>query len=382
MVVVLLHSSHSNLLPLRFLCWCASSLFLSPPLSTHTHTPLSPLPPSPSRSYNLLPSSFLAAAYTYADDNDSIPECSTFADVGGFSFELPEHHLIIANAAGLYVEIETAADPHYEPMGLNRVHINTCGAGAGGACVATHPLLTPTAGPPFLFTDNTSYGVAIGPWWTTAADPPASRTAFATLTYLDIAGISYAPVYSDVSTTVAFSVEYYLLTVGGIVTQSYNISVQADGSKPLVAVTSSVELIGGPAILARAAARGVVLPPEHIERARAAGVLDPDWVRTSPAANLTRFGVQFPAFLFDGATNTTVAVDQASDSFSVSGPAGSGWGAGVFSVEAPAAGHTYTWTYDQADTTVSRNGVVATAWVETTFQTQAPSFTQYVTGTN
>ena len=55
--------------------------------------------------YNLLPAAMLSAAHLYADAADAIPECSTPADVGGYVVELPEHHLVIANAGGVYVVV-------------------------------------------------------------------------------------------------------------------------------------------------------------------------------------------------------------------------------------------------------------------------------------
>ncbi len=322
--------------------------------------------------YNLLPASMVAAAFMYADE--SITECPTFADVGGFAIELPEHHLVIANAGGVYTEIETSADPNYDPMGLHRVHINTCGVGAQGSCVSAYTHITPTAGPPFFTGEGT--GIAIGPWWSTA-DAPANRTSFAGLNYLDVAAISVTPNWGLSSTNVAFSVEYFLLVTGAVVTQSYNISVNVDGSKPLVAVTSSVQMLGGKGVVARAASKGVSIPASHMDRARERGVFEPAWL-SSPSANMTRFGTQFPIFLFDGASNSTVAVDDAALSATVSGPAS--WGSAVFSLAPPQSGHQITLTYDaSAIPTVSRNGLMNTLWAETNFDTASPSMTQYVT---
>jgi hypothetical protein len=70
--------------------------------------------------YNLLTASMLATAWRFA--NDDIVEGPSPADVGGFVVELPEFHKVIANAGGLYAEIETAADPHYNSTGLLRIH--------------------------------------------------------------------------------------------------------------------------------------------------------------------------------------------------------------------------------------------------------------------
>jgi hypothetical protein len=70
--------------------------------------------------YNLLAASMLASAWLFADDE--ITEGACPADVGGFVFQLPEFHKIFANAGGLYLELDTGADPHYNSTGLIRVH--------------------------------------------------------------------------------------------------------------------------------------------------------------------------------------------------------------------------------------------------------------------
>ena len=70
--------------------------------------------------YNLLAASMLATASMFADDD--IAERACPADAGGFVFELPAFHKVFANAGGLYMEIDTDADPHYNSTGLIRVH--------------------------------------------------------------------------------------------------------------------------------------------------------------------------------------------------------------------------------------------------------------------
>ena len=70
--------------------------------------------------YNLLAASMMATAWKLADD--SIAEGACPADVGGFVVELPEFHKVFANCGGLYLELDTAADPHYNSTGLIRVH--------------------------------------------------------------------------------------------------------------------------------------------------------------------------------------------------------------------------------------------------------------------
>lgn len=329
--------------------------------------------------YNLLPASMLAAAYMYADD--SIPECSAPADVGGFVFELPEHHLVIGNVGGVYVEIETYGDPHYDPIGLHRVHINTCGVGQSNTCVATYALLGPTAGPPFYTEPGT--GIAIGPWWSTS-DAPNTQISLAGLNYSNIAGIAFTPGWNTNQTVITFSIEYYLLLNGIIITQDYIVSVNDDGSSPQISVTSSIALPGGLAILERAKDRKVTIDKDHIERATKLGIMDKNWNRTSLSANLTRFGTQFPVFQYDGATNTTAVLNSVARTLTISGPANQTWGTVQYTVPEPAPGHNDTWTYNPnpAVATVCRNGLMGTAWVETNFDTPTPSMTQIITATN
>jgi len=71
--------------------------------------------------YNLLPMAMLAIAYSRADD--SITERPFPAEVGGYVFDARQtFHKIAAAAGGYYVLIDTAADPHYNATGLQRVH--------------------------------------------------------------------------------------------------------------------------------------------------------------------------------------------------------------------------------------------------------------------
>jgi hypothetical protein len=74
--------------------------------------------------YNLLAASMLATAWLFADD--TIAESASPADVGGFVFQLPDFHKIFANCGGLYLELDSAADPHYNSTGLIRVHKTGC----------------------------------------------------------------------------------------------------------------------------------------------------------------------------------------------------------------------------------------------------------------
>ena len=291
--------------------------------------------------YNNLPAAMLAAAHLYADDD--VPECAAPADVGGFVFELPEHHLVIANAAGVYVEIETGADCNYEPAGLHRVHMNTCGVGAAAGCVAVNPLLITSAGPPCGAVGEGGSGgpIAFGPWWSTAADAPgAPRTLLSAHGFANVSAATLVPGFSVNASHVAFDLTFELHGDGAAVTQHYALSAAADGGAPTVAVATSVALTG-----------------------------------RAPAA-LTRFGLQLPAFVFDGATNATLALDAAAGTATVAAP---GWGAAVYAVTST---RNLSWALDDAPPHATRNGLMTQVWVETAFESAAPTIALSITGAN
>jgi hypothetical protein len=91
--------------------------------------------------YNLLAASMLATAWLFADDR--IPEGACPADIGGFVIHLPDFHKVIANAGGLYVEVDTCADPNYNSTGLLRVHrkgVDGLVGPSDGAAIKDEPL--------------------------------------------------------------------------------------------------------------------------------------------------------------------------------------------------------------------------------------------------
>ena len=85
--------------------------------------------------YNLLAAGMLALAWERADE--AIPEGGCPAEHGGFVVELPAFHKMVANAGGLYVEVETAAQGKYDSTGLLRLHRAGC-----------EPLLGPSSNVP------------------------------------------------------------------------------------------------------------------------------------------------------------------------------------------------------------------------------------------
>ncbi|HXG23220.1 MAG TPA: hypothetical protein VNJ09_01600, partial [Chthonomonadales bacterium] len=98
--------------------------------------------------YNLLAASMLATAHLF--DDASIPEGPSPADVGGFVLHLPDFHKVIASAGGLYLELDTAADPSFNSTGLLRIHK-----------AGVEPLIGPSDGSP-LACGPLTVGIA---WW-------------------------------------------------------------------------------------------------------------------------------------------------------------------------------------------------------------------------
>ena len=86
---------------------------------------------------NLLAVAMIALGYEYASrTDDKVTEKPTPAETGGFIIDLREgFHKLIANAGGMYVEVETAGDKKYSPTGLVRIHSLT-----------GHPQLGPSDG--------------------------------------------------------------------------------------------------------------------------------------------------------------------------------------------------------------------------------------------
>jgi len=116
--------------------------------------------------YSLLASSFLGLAAVFADE--SIAEAPCPAELGGYVFELrPAFGKVFASCRGSYVEIDTAADPHYDATGLGRFLVDgvPMELGLGMSCPAAtehwgQPSIRAARGAPLPGSP-----VAIGPAW-------------------------------------------------------------------------------------------------------------------------------------------------------------------------------------------------------------------------
>jgi hypothetical protein len=188
--------------------------------------------------YNLLAMAMLALACIHADD--SIAERPLPSESAVYVMDLREHfHKVIAAAGGYYVLIDTAADPHYNATGLQRVHrgdvafspLSDSAAGQrtyhGGRGHAVKLALTPG-----ICWKET----ADGPWFSLADfDHPAKvkNESEGVVRSAELAVESNAG-----AEAAAFSLTYTLAGAGGrAVRETYQLS--ADG------VTVRSELVGG-----------------------------------------------------------------------------------------------------------------------------------------
>jgi hypothetical protein len=354
-----------------------------------------------SSNYNLLPASWLALAYEYADE--AVPECAAPADVGGVSFAVAQNTMrkVYASVGGTYVEIMTGADPQFDASGFNRFHLSACalvGAAQQQPC-SLPSLLGPSQAPGLSGNAaaaaaasaagagvSSSTGISMGPFWTFVGDPTVYTLANNTLQTILAAVVTSAPTNSPAA-GVAFTVEYVLWSAGVLVTEAY--VLPASGGA--VNVTASLSLPGA-AALARRMARAAVAhdaatvffsPPADPQLAAALAAGDVDaFFSLAPAApaapsSFATMGVQFPVFVFDGTTNSTVAPPGAwaADSVLVQHPdnASASVGALAFSV-APVSGRPLQWTaFDALATVPSRNGLLAPVAAYVPVTTDAPS---------
>jgi hypothetical protein len=73
--------------------------------------------------YNLLPMAMLSIAWEHAEATEDVAEKPAPCDVGGFVLQTDGFlHKTFANAGGMYIELDTASDLHYDANGLMRIH--------------------------------------------------------------------------------------------------------------------------------------------------------------------------------------------------------------------------------------------------------------------
>ena len=325
--------------------------------------------------YNLLPASMLSAAWAAADPADTLAECASLADVGGAVFALPEFRKIVANGGGVYLEIETGADPHYDSTGLTRFHVDQSGTLPASSFVRVHGPLGPSAGSP-----QDLGGSGVGVWWARAGDPPGTRRRLGNATYADVTAAVLTPGADNTPASVQFTVDYILLAQGLLITETY-VTHAANAS---VSITGGVSVVGAAAArewLTAVRATGTGAP--HLLTAHAPPPRPLPLARGSAEAaaaggDITAFGVGFPALQWDGSTNVTWTLPPspaASGSVVGGTPA---WGEVVFST-AIGSGHTLSWAW--APPINVRNGIAQAADVTVDkITTNAPNLSYSLTG--
>jgi hypothetical protein len=158
--------------------------------------------------YNLLPMAMLALAYEHADD--SIPEHPTPAETGGYVFDLRDvFHKIVAAAGGYYVLIDTAADPHYNATGLQRVHKSGVAFSSLSDSTAAQRAYGPKQDPALAMTPGLQWNTtsdAAGPWLALADFSDESTGHH--VGSIDVKVADHSPRH------VAFELDYSLITPG------------------------------------------------------------------------------------------------------------------------------------------------------------------------
>lgn len=347
--------------------------------------------------YNLLPASWLALAYEFADD--SVPECAALADVGGAVFSVDIMRKVYASASGTYVELQTGADADFDASGFNRLHIDACDQADAPTPCRLSNLLGPSQAPGISgnFADAragaaAAGGLSTGLVWRLATDAPgAPRRSLANQTLLTITAVITTAAPGNSPAGVSWSTAYVLWSEGVLVTERYALAAGA------VNVTASLSFPGPAALFERmvaaaaaaaadraaaratGGARATFFSPPADARA-AAAVAAGDYAAflaaappSPPAAALSSVGVSFPAMSFDGTTNYTIALG--ADDVTVQRPTAppAEEGGLRFSVAAP-PGHALTWTYDAAAPLFpSRNGLLAAVYAEVVPSSSSPT---------
>jgi hypothetical protein len=302
--------------------------------------------------YNNLPASQLATAYYYADAADSIPECLTFTDIGGFVFALSEMNKIVANSGGFYLEFETNADSHYDSTGLTRIHVNNCGGNVD--CIALPTLLGPTAAPP---QQNT--GISLGVWWNLPSDAPdAPPRRLGNYTYLNTTSVLLTPYFNNTKDYVAFAIQYVFLDDGVLVQESYEMFADSH-----IAVESSVTVVGSQALK-------IWLEQKNLSKGRKLHTLPetklnvksiPKVASDSDASLISKFGVTFPASLTDGRDNTTITLGVFQNQALNASVTVAGWGVEQLYTASAPSGHSLAWLNSDVTSispVTTRNGLL------------------------
>jgi hypothetical protein len=352
--------------------------------------------------YNLLVASWLSLAYENAGD-DSIEECASLAEVGGVAFALedPRRRKVYASASGGYMEIISGADPEFDASGFNRFHFDSCSAPGVALPCRLPSLLGPSQAPGLSGNlalssrsttgDNTTAnGLSTGAFWSYVDDLPGTIHTLANNTLQSITAVVLTSAPSNSPSLVEFTVQYILWGEGVLVEEDYALFGGSLNATVHVSLPGQTALwkIMQEASSKRDGLRTFFSPPADPVAAQAlfAGDIDA-FISAVPAPSVTRvlsrLGVSFPAFRFDGTTNYSFIPPGGSpsnpDEVVVSLPDSPEQdpkdGALAFRIVDVLPGRNLTWTWNDDDESrlLSRNGLLTGVFASLDVQSASPS---------
>jgi hypothetical protein len=235
--------------------------------------------------YSLLAASFLGLAAVFADD--VIPEQPCPSEIGGFAFELaPAFHKLFANCRGTSVEIDTAADQHYDATGLGCFAVEGVPIELGLGMPFAAPALKwgkPAIGmapdvrqpvTPVAIGPSWPSGEPSGEMWTSLAGLSQGLTSRLTVLEETSTAVGFEVSYSQGNTAV---VEHYRLEQGTVAIRSRVTVSRKPASKlrftvPLLVTdgASKAEIEGPEAGVARASYLGHLYEVRFDPKAKAA----------------------------------------------------------------------------------------------------------------
>jgi hypothetical protein len=166
--------------------------------------------------YNLLPMTMLSIAYDYAAKTDDVAEQITPAEVGGFVLDIGKpFNKVIANAGGMYIELDVAADPSHNATGLLRVHKKDFNPqlGPSEGLISSNTEKYPEGAPRTTAAIGVAWQDVNGSWKRLAEFPEKAITSTSVLDVnADPSRVSFTVVYNGYFSGPKFVAEHYVIT--------------------------------------------------------------------------------------------------------------------------------------------------------------------------
>jgi rhamnogalacturonyl hydrolase YesR len=164
--------------------------------------------------YNLLAMAMLAIAYEHAGATEAVAEDAAPCDLGGYVLRLDALHKVIANAGGMYVEIDTGADPRYDATGLLAVRRSGYGLRLGTSqALAAERAYKPADAPKTAAAIGAAWQGVNGTWRSLAEYAGDRLTGVALLDVQEAPDrVSFQLVYNGYFSGPAFVSERYVIT--------------------------------------------------------------------------------------------------------------------------------------------------------------------------